>query len=318
MALEATRAWLRGPMVAVATPMTDDLGLDLDGLAGNVEFMVAGGMTTGNGVLLVAGAAGEFPALSRDERIAVMRTSVAAAAGRVPVMTSIQHTDWREVIALARAAEDAGVAGMQLGVTYYYPATQDDLWRLTERISAVVSIPIMVYATWWEGGITIDGALLRRLADLPNVEAVKWSAPSYDAFTEGLTSAADRLVFIDNQAMHVWGHLLGTSGFVTHVGGFWPDYALGIWQALEAGDYADARDRIGRFKPAWSAWAGRVMGETGGEGPFIKAALEQVGLAAGPPRPPSVAPSAARYAELAELFAEAGVPRLVGGPAGRR
>ena len=168
----------------------------------------------------------------------------------------------------------------------------------------------MVYATWWEGGITIDGALLRRLAELPNVEAVKWSAPSYDAFTEGLTAAADRLVFIDNQAMHVWGHLLGTSGFVTHVSGFWPEYALGIWRALEAGDYADG-PRPDRAVQAGVERPGpaRVMGETGGEGPFIKAALEQVGMAAGPPRPPSVAPSAARYAELVELFATAGVPR---------
>jgi 4-hydroxy-tetrahydrodipicolinate synthase len=277
--------------------------------------MVAGGVTHGQGVLLVGGAAGEFPALSRAERIAVMKASVAAAAGRVPVMTSVQHTDWREVVELARAAEEAAIAGLQVGVTYYYPATQDDLLRLVELVGRAVSIPLMIYATWWEGGIRIDGTLLRRLAELPNVEAVKWSAPSSDEFSEGVTAAADRLVFIDNQGMYVEGHRLGVAGFVTHVGGFWPEYSLGLWRALEAADYADARDKLAAFKPAWSSWAGRVMAETGGEGPFIKAALAEVGLSAGPPRPPSVAPSGALRADLSALFTTAGVPRA--GVAGR-
>ncbi len=308
MALAETRTWLRGPVVAVATPFADDFGLDLGGLARNVEFMVAGGMTRGQAVLLVGGAAGEFPALNRAERIAVMKASVDAAAGRVPVMTSVQHTDWREVVELAKAAEGAGIAGLQVGVTYYYPATQDDLARLVEHVSAAVSIPLMIYATWWEGGIKIDGSLLCRLAELPNVEAVKWSAPSVGEFTEGVGAAADRLVFIDNQGMYVEGHQLGVAGFVTHVGGFWPQYSLELWHALEAGDYAGAAEKLAAFKPAWSDWAGRVMAETGGEGPFIKTALAEVGLSAGPPRPPSVAPSPVLRAELHALFSAAGVP----------
>ena len=31
----------------------------------------------------------------------------------------------------------------------------------------------MIYSTWWEGGLDIDGALLLRLAELPNVDAVE-------------------------------------------------------------------------------------------------------------------------------------------------
>jgi dihydrodipicolinate synthase/N-acetylneuraminate lyase len=238
-----------------------------------------------------------------------MRASVAAAAGRVPVMTSVQHTDLRESARLAAAAADAGIAGLQVGVPYYYNATTDDLARTVERVGRASDLPIMVYSTWWEGGLVIDGALLRRLADLPHVAAVKWSAPTYDAFTEGLAAIADRLVVIDNQAMHVWGHLLGTTGFVTHIGNFWPEYTLGIWRGLQAGDHARVRDELLRFKLPWGRWAGAVAAESGGEAPFIKAAMAHVGLAAGEPRPPFVLPGAARMAELRTLFAEAGVPR---------
>ena len=128
----------------------------------------------------------------------------------------------------------------------------------SSRPGRASSLPLMIYSTWWEGGLDIDGALLRRLADLPHVEAVKWSAPTADRFTEGLAAIADRLVVIDNQGLHVWGHILGANGFVTHLSNFWPEYPLSIWRALEARDYEAVPAILGRFKWAWSDWAGRV------------------------------------------------------------
>ncbi len=309
MTVEATRAWLRGPVIAVPTPFHEDYSLDLGGLRTNIDAMIERGVRTGDGVLLVAGAGGEFPTLSREERIAVMHASVKAAGGRAPTIASIQHTDQREVIELAKAAADAGIDALQIGVPYYYPSTQDDLFRLVEAAGAATSVPLMIYSTWWEGGIEIDGALLLRLAELPHVEAVKWSAPSYDQYTEGVAAVADRLVVIDNQAMHVWGHILGTNGFVTHISNFWPEYPLSIWRALEAHDYEAVPALLRQFKWSWSDWAGRVARISSGEGPFIKAAMELAGFAAGPPRPPSVRPTPALMAELDALFTRAGVPR---------
>jgi hypothetical protein len=53
-----------------------------------------------------------------------------------------------------------------------------------------------------------------------------------------------------------------------------------------------------------------VAAVSGGEGPFIKAGLEVVGLHAGPPRLPSTRVTGALLAELRELFAASGVPGL--------
>jgi dihydrodipicolinate synthase/N-acetylneuraminate lyase len=308
MSLTDTRRWLCGPLVAVATPFRDDFSLDLPGLVANIEAMIDRGIRTGDGALLVGGAAGEFPTLSNLERRDVMRASVAAAAGRVPVMTSIQDTDTREIIDLVRFAANAGIAGVQLGATYYYPSTEADLLRLVEQVGRVSEIPLMVYSTWWEGGVTMGPALLLRLAEIEHVEALKWSAPDFDGFTAGLAAIADRLVVIDNQAMHVWGHLLGARGFVTHVGNFWPEYAVELWRELERGDYPAATRRLASFKWAWGDFAGRVAATSGGEGPFIKAALDVVGLHGGPPRPPSARVGGALLDELRHLFHATGVP----------
>jgi dihydrodipicolinate synthase/N-acetylneuraminate lyase len=73
------RDWLRGPVVAVPTPFHDDYSLDLDGLGANLREIVGRGVTRGDGVLLVAGAPGEFPALTPDERKGVIWASLAAA-----------------------------------------------------------------------------------------------------------------------------------------------------------------------------------------------------------------------------------------------
>jgi len=310
MTTATTREWLRGAVVAVPTPFHDDFSLDLDALRTNIEIMVERGVRTGDGVILVAGAGGEFPTLTHEERVAVMRASVEAAAGRVPTVTSIQHTDMREVVRLAAAAEDAGIDGLQVGVPYYYPASPDDLFRVVEQAGTGSSLPLMIYSTWWEGGLDIDGKLLLRLADLPHVEAVKWSAPTADRFTEGLAAIADRLVVIDNQGLHVWGHVLGATGFVTHISNFWPEYPLSLWRALEAHDHEAVPAILARFKWAWSRWASKVARTSGGEGPYIKAAMDLAGLRGGPPRPPAVRPTPALMAELEELFARADLPRV--------
>jgi dihydrodipicolinate synthase/N-acetylneuraminate lyase len=300
--------WLRGPMVAVATPFTEEYALDLDALQSNIRVMVERGVRTGQGTLLVGGAGGEHPVLNLDERKAVMSAAVGAADGEVPVLTSIQHTDWRVVVELAQHAEAAGVQAGQLGPTYYYEATEGDARRLFEIVGRESSLPLMIYHTWWDG-LHMSPGLLRELADMPTVRALKWSSPDQKAYRDGLLALSKDLAVIDNSGQQILSHLLGATGFITHLSGFWPEYPLEIWRLLEKRDYQGARSRLADFKWPWVEWRAKVAAETGGEGPFIKAAMEAVGLRVGPPRPPSVRPPEHLLAELRTLLEEAGVPQ---------
>ena len=116
------------------------------------------------------------------------------------------------------------------------------------------------------------------------------------------------LVTIDNSGEHVKSHMLGARGFITHLSSFWPEYPLEIWQLLEQQDYPAVRDKLASFKWKWVRWRGKVAEVTGGEGPFIKAAMEAVGLKVGPPRPPSLRPPKHLLEELQELLRSCGVP----------
>ena len=299
----------RGPMVSVATPFMPDLQLDLDALRSNIRFMIDQGMRTGRGVLLVAAAGGEFPMLNMEERKKIIETSVEVAQGRIPVAASIQFVGTREVVELARFAHQAGASLGQLSAPYYYPPSDDDIFYLFKTVSEETDLPIMIYNNWWNTR-NMNVEMVARLAQLSSVVALKWSAPSPTEFTEGLHLFADTLAIIDNEGRYVWPHMMGATAFITHVSNFWPEYPLAIWDSMERGEYGDVVQKLASFQWRWHKWVGKVTMETEGEGPFIKAAMECVGLKAGPPRPPARPVSPSLRQELASLFAEVGVPKL--------
>lgn len=309
MNVQEAKQLFRGPMVSVATPLTPDFELDLDALTSNIRFMVGKGVSTGQGVLLVAAAGGEFPMLSMEERKQVIKASVEAAAGEVPVAASIQFDGMREVVELARYAHDVGAVLGQLSSPHYYEPTEGDILYLFKTVSQETDLPVMIYNNWWTTpNMNVETA--EQLAELRNVVALKWSAPSPGQITEGLERLSDKLAIIDNSGLRVWTHMLGAVGFITHVGNFWPEYSLIIWGLLQDRDYDGVIDQMSRFHSRWRKWVGKVIAETEGEGPFIKAAMEQVGLPAGPPRPPARPVSAELRGELEQLFAEVGVPEV--------
>ena len=169
-------------MVAVATPFKEDFSLDLDSLTNNIRFMVEKGVVTGNGTLLVGGAGGEHPTMNADERKFVMAAAVEAANGQVPVLTSIQHTDVRIVLELAEYATRVGLHGVQLGPTYYYEPSEDDVIRLFQYVSEGSDVNLMIYHTWWEG-LTMSISLIDQLSQVKNVNAMKWSAQTAVSYT---------------------------------------------------------------------------------------------------------------------------------------
>ena len=303
------RTWLCGPMVAVPTPFKEDYSLDLDALQANVRTMIERGVDTGNGTLLVGGAGGEHPTMNVNERKQVMSAAVEAAQGDAPVLTSIQHTDYRVIIELAQHVSKAGLQGAQLGPTYYYEPTERDAARLFQLVSKESDATLMIYHTWWEG-LTMSIELLQELADIETVRALKWSSPNDTHYRQGMLALANKLAIIDNSGQQCFSNLMGATGFITHLSAFWPEYMRGVWEHLKDKNYTAATAQLRAFKWKWTEWRTKVCQETGGEGPFIKAAMEAVGLPAGPPRPPSVRPPRHLMEELDELLDEAHVPRV--------
>ena len=301
------RDWLRGPMIPMATPFTEDFQLDLEAFSYNVNFTIEHGVKTGNGALLVGGAAGEHPLLNIEERKTIMTTAVEAANNRVPILTSVQHTDPRIVIELAKHAAKVGLQAVQVSPLYYYPATDQDVLRLFKQVSEQIDISIMVYNTWWLG-FHMNSDLLNQLAQIEIVRALKWAAPDQESFRGIISSFHKELVIYDNTDQLSLSHSLGAQGFIGHLGTCWPEYPLRTWELLEKKEYSAVKDHLDSFKVGWRRWVEKVQVLTAGEGPLVKAPMQIAGLPAGRPRPPAIRPPYHLIRELEDIMKHAGVP----------
>ena len=298
-----------GPLIPVITNYSDDLSVDQDAIRENVEYVVDRGVRTGSGVLLAAGAGGDFPMLTLGERKAVSETIVRAAAGRTPVLVGAQDTNPAVSVELARFAEDIGAWGIQLAPGYYYESSPEDAYRLFEAVhEATSTLGIMIYNTHWEAyDMSLDD--VERLAELPRCAALKWStARGALDYQRGVVRFRDRLAVIDNHGLQGLTHMLGGRGYITHLCTVWPEHDLEVFRLLEAGDYARAQELLSTVNWPWYDFRVRMWRRTGAESPVVNAALELTGRKGGPSRLPTRRLDDAEREELRTLLTEIGAP----------
>ncbi len=311
MDINEVKQTLRGPMIPVITNLKDDLSIDHASIRENVRYVVERGIVRGQGVLLAAGAGGDFPMLSLEERKDVCKTIVEAAAGEAPVLVGAQDTNPAVCIAMAQWAEEIGAYGVQMAPGYYYESSDEDCLRMFEAVhSATERIVIMIYNTYWEGyDMSLDQ--IARLAELPRCRSLKWSSPTGGGvYVRGVHRFAPQLAVVDNQGLHVMTHLLGGTGYITHLATVWPEHDVSVWKLMETGDYRAAQEKLSATNWPWSDFRGKMWKRTGAESPVVKAALEICGRPGGPSRLPTRSLDQEERTELRDLLKRIGVPTV--------
>src|SRR3982751_4242701 len=105
---------IRGVLGFPITPFRKDLSLDLDALARNVDEMAAHPFCA----MVAAGGTGELYSLSIDEIEAVVRTSVEAVNGRMPIVAGTGYNTPMGV-EIAKRLEKAGADCILVLPPYY-------------------------------------------------------------------------------------------------------------------------------------------------------------------------------------------------------
>lgn len=313
---ETARSRLCGCYVTIPTMFRDDenLSVDLAAIQRHVRFLIEGGITTGTGVLLAGGAAGDFSTLTFDERQQVAEAVIQAADGRVPVVMGAQTTSTRELVKLARAAERLGAAYIQVSPPYYFAHTEEDFYEHVTAAAEAADVSLVIYNTYWTSyGISIG--LVERLANLPNVIGLKWSMPDsgFMEFEQVVSHFADRFCVIDNQLRFVTSHILGARGIEVHVCNYWPRWGVRLWNLLENRQYVEAQQELVRVAmPFMMLW--REMEQyTGGDGYLDKLCMELVGLGSSRCRPPTRDVRKIYRDRARQMLVQCGVPGIVDG-----
>jgi 4-hydroxy-tetrahydrodipicolinate synthase len=285
-----------------------NLEVNLKGMRRHVRFLLDGGIRQGSGVLLVSGAAGDFTALSVEERLRIAESVLDEAAGKVGVILGAQSANQREVIALARGAAKLGAAAIQVSPPFYQTYTDEDVVAFYKAVGEAAEIPIIVYYTFWQYKLSMS--TLGRLLELPSVVGLKWAAPSAYEYNKGLRLFAKRACVIDNQLQFVQSHMMGARGIDTHPVNYWPEWGVQLWGLLEAGKYKDAEESINRVVMPFYDLLEEISQYTGSEGNLDKLCLELVGVASSRVRPP-VRDFQDKFRDKArKMLKDSGVPRV--------
>jgi 4-hydroxy-tetrahydrodipicolinate synthase len=158
---------LTGTITALVTPFRGE-EIAYDDLAKLVSFQIKGGI---NGIVPV-GTTGESPTLSHEEHMEVIRATIAAARGRVPVIAGTGSNSTHEAAELTRLSHAAGADAMLVVAPYYNKPSQEGLFRHYCAVADATDRPIILYSIPSRCGIEISVPVIERLAS--RYRHVRW------------------------------------------------------------------------------------------------------------------------------------------------
>jgi 4-hydroxy-tetrahydrodipicolinate synthase len=176
-AKEFAKEHLKGIWAATLTPFVPgDLRLDEAGWRNNLRHWYR---DLGIRGLFVNGKQGEFYAMTIEERKRTAELAIEAADKDRGVMVSCSDQSLDTVVELAKHAQAAGAdyVVVHTPLLYFGAHTPDTIFEYYRYISDRVDIAITLWNQPPDCGYTLEPEVCMRLAELPNVVAIKYSVP---------------------------------------------------------------------------------------------------------------------------------------------
>jgi len=163
-------AIFKGSGVAIVTPMNEDKSINYLKLEELVKEQIAGGTDA----IIICGTTGESATLSEDEHRECVRTAVAAANKKVPVIAGTGSNNTAHAVELTKTAKECGADATLVVTPYYNKATQKGLIEHYTTIAKVSDLPMIMYNVPSRTGCNIlpdTAATLAKTVD--NIVAMK-------------------------------------------------------------------------------------------------------------------------------------------------
>lgn len=282
------RANMKGIWAAALNPFREDFSFDEAGLRSNIRHWVDDLAIAG---LFIAGKQGEFFSMSLAERKRNFEIAVEETAGKAGTIMSCSDQNFDTVIELARHAEAVGAdyIVVHAPILHFISDQDDTVYEYYKAICERVNIGIAMWSHP-DSGYLMSPELCARVAELPNIVAIKYSVPRpmYVQLTKMvgdkiLVSTASEEEWLDNILELGWQLYLCSS----------PPYLLqtandrrmhDYTQAAFAGDAERAKAISASLDPVRKALRGtRPGGKPQAHQKYWQELLGQVG---GPVRPP--------------------------------
>jgi 4-hydroxy-2-oxoglutarate aldolase len=295
---------LSGVFAAAVTPFDASSGaLDVDGFRRNARFL----LDTPLAGLVLFGSTGEGVLVDSDERAALLAGARELAGDRL-VLAGAGAESTREAIRLSRVAAAAGADAVLVHPPGYFRSlmTAAALFDHYTAVADASPVPVVLYQVPVASrSVELELPLIARLSAHPNIVGVKDSTGDLAALGElRRACAADFAVIVGTAAVLLDALDAGASAGILALAAVAPHECTEIYRLWRAGEH----DAAARMQAIAAPLHRAVVTQFGVPG--VKAALDLLGLAGGPPRPPLRAlGEAGRAAVEQALKAASAVPR---------
>jgi len=251
------------------------------------------------------GSTGEFAYLDREQRMAVVRTTIEAAAGRVPVIAGVASTATADAVEQARAYQRLGASGILAILEAYFPLKDAQVETYFRAIADAVDIPVVLYTnpSFQRSDLTLD--VIARLSEHPRIRYIKDASTNTGRLLSIMNRCGDALkVFSASAHIPAAVMLIGGVGWMAGPACLIPRQSVRLYDLARAGRWDEAmalQRTLWRVNEAFARFNLAAC---------IKAGLQTLGYAVGDPVPPQAALSPDERRAVDAVLAELGVSAL--------
>lgn len=238
----------KGVFPAVTTKMNQEGKIDLAATQSSVDRLVHNGVS---GVIVLP-MLGENASLVPAEREAVIRAAVEVVAGRVPVLSGLAEITLETAKLHARAYEGFGAQGLMVFPSLAYKTDPRETVAWYKGIAGASALPIMIYNNPIAYGVDVTPAILRELADSPEIVCVKEESGDIRRVTDTYIELGNRFsVFCGVDDLIVESAALGVTGWVSGMTNAWPAECVAIFNLCAQEKFAEARELYRILTPSF-------------------------------------------------------------------
>ena len=221
---------LTGCGAALITPVRNG-EVDYAAFAALTDRQVAAGID----FLVPLGTTGETPCLEDDERIKVLQIAKEHSGG-LPVVAgggtnSLQHT-----IRSMQMLDPHGVDAFLIVVPYYNKPTQEGQYQYFKAVAESTDKPIVLYNVPGRTGVNMTAETALRLAEIPNIVAIKEASGNRPQVEEILRNAPKGFeVLSGNDDDTYWMMHQGGAGVISVASNVAPKHMAELISAIRGG-----------------------------------------------------------------------------------
>jgi 4-hydroxy-tetrahydrodipicolinate synthase len=229
----------------MVTPFTSEGAVDEPALRRFVDFQINEGID----MLLPVGTTGEGATLEPEEAERVLSVVLDQAKKRVPVIFGAGSNNTKKAVQGTERAKQLGADGVLSVGPYYNKPTQRGFIEHFKAV-AEVGLPVIVYNVPGRTGSNIEASTMLKLAEVPNIAAVKEASGNLGQMMDILRSRPTGFrVLSGDDAITLPLMAVGGRGIISVVSNEVPGEMVQMVAAAERNDFAAARAVHARILP---------------------------------------------------------------------